>query len=321
MKKAAFLFAAVMTAALISACGGQGEKPAQIEEAAKVEEEQPLSIQEQLELGRRYLVELNYEEAIIVFTGIIDVEPRNVEAWTGLATAYAQTQNFGEAAKAYTVVTEERPDDPDAHYMLGITHVLNGDQDDGEQALMRGLELARDENGVVSDEALQQLFDDFDSLGITIQSEEEAEYYHAYVLEMPDGSHVRLIRYPDGSVSAEVLDAGEEVPEQAIPDTLTGFVWKNKMNQEYSGYIDTVVFGTDGNVTVTSDSGESMTFPYYISGGDEFYPEGAVYIGSPDFMAPEAMWAAYFTEYEGRKGMGLSGIHVGEFYFLEPVRP
>lgn len=46
------------------------------------------TIQDYLDLGQRYLTELNYEEAIVAFTAAIQIEEKNVTAYQGLASAY-----------------------------------------------------------------------------------------------------------------------------------------------------------------------------------------------------------------------------------------
>ena len=44
--------------------------------------------QEQYDLGLRYLSEGNYEEAIIAFTAVIDIDPKNAGALSGRGQAY-----------------------------------------------------------------------------------------------------------------------------------------------------------------------------------------------------------------------------------------
>lgn len=49
---------------------------------------EPLSWQEQYDLGTRYLSEGNYREAIIAFTKAIGIDPKQADAYIGLADAY-----------------------------------------------------------------------------------------------------------------------------------------------------------------------------------------------------------------------------------------
>ena len=45
-------------------------------------------LQEQLDLGNRYLSELNYRQAVACFEAAIEIDPKEVDAYTGLAEAY-----------------------------------------------------------------------------------------------------------------------------------------------------------------------------------------------------------------------------------------
>ena len=40
-------------------------------------------VKQKLELGEKYLSEMKYEEAILVFKEVIEIEPRNVQAYLG----------------------------------------------------------------------------------------------------------------------------------------------------------------------------------------------------------------------------------------------
>lgn len=53
--------------------------------------------QEQYDLGVRYLSEGNYEEAIIAFTAAIEIDPKNAEAYIGLADVYIQQGEYEKA--------------------------------------------------------------------------------------------------------------------------------------------------------------------------------------------------------------------------------
>lgn len=47
-----------------------------------------MNFQQYLDLGDKYLLELNYEEAVVAFTKAIDLEPREIGAYEKLASAY-----------------------------------------------------------------------------------------------------------------------------------------------------------------------------------------------------------------------------------------
>ena len=60
------------------------------------------SLAELLDLGEKYLLELNYEQAVVQFLKVIEVEPMNPRGYTGVAEAYMgldQTENAIDALK------------------------------------------------------------------------------------------------------------------------------------------------------------------------------------------------------------------------------
>lgn len=65
--------------------------------------------QEQYDLGVRYLSEGNYEEAVIAFTAAIEIDPKKIEAYNGLAEAYLVMGDYESAATVWdtTQITDE----------------------------------------------------------------------------------------------------------------------------------------------------------------------------------------------------------------------
>lgn len=55
----------------------------------------------QLELGNRYLEEMDYEQAVVAFTKAIEIDPMNTEAYLGLSDAYA---GLGDMEQAISVL-------------------------------------------------------------------------------------------------------------------------------------------------------------------------------------------------------------------------
>ncbi len=53
--------------------------------------------QTSLDLGQKYLLDGNYEQAIVEFNKVIEIEPKNVEAYLGLAEAYAAEGDYDSA--------------------------------------------------------------------------------------------------------------------------------------------------------------------------------------------------------------------------------
>lgn len=69
-------------------------------------------LQEQLDLGTRYLEEMNYEEAVVAFNAALKIEPKSVDAYLGIVEVYIRTNEFDlalETAKeGYEVTGDER---------------------------------------------------------------------------------------------------------------------------------------------------------------------------------------------------------------------
>lgn len=59
----------------------------------------PSTWQEQYNLGTRYLSEGNYEEAIIAFSAAIGIDPKQPEAYIGMADAYIGIDDYDKAAE------------------------------------------------------------------------------------------------------------------------------------------------------------------------------------------------------------------------------
>lgn len=62
---------------------------------------------EQLNLGEKYLSELNYEQAVIAYTEAIAIDPKNPDAYIGLAEAYLAQGEYDDALDILEQAMEE----------------------------------------------------------------------------------------------------------------------------------------------------------------------------------------------------------------------
>ena len=67
---------------------------------------------EKIELGQKYLTELNYTEAVAAFTEVIKMDPSNIEAYMGRAEAYKCLEQYDDAKADYTTAIEKTDDMP-----------------------------------------------------------------------------------------------------------------------------------------------------------------------------------------------------------------
>lgn len=67
---------------------------------------------DKIELGQKYLTELNYTEAIASFTEAIKLDPNNIQAYMGRAEAYVALGEYDKALADYRFIsgtTENMP--------------------------------------------------------------------------------------------------------------------------------------------------------------------------------------------------------------------
>jgi len=62
-----------------------------------------VQFEKQMDLGHKYLEELDYEQAVVAFNQAIELEPMSVEAYMGLADAYIGMGNMDAALEALKV--------------------------------------------------------------------------------------------------------------------------------------------------------------------------------------------------------------------------
>ncbi len=67
---------------------------------------------EKIELGQKYLLELNYTEAVASFTEAIKIDPESIPAYMGRAEAYVGLEQYEEAKADYTTAIEKTDDHP-----------------------------------------------------------------------------------------------------------------------------------------------------------------------------------------------------------------
>lgn len=57
-------------------------------------------VSEKIELGQKYLTELNYTEAVAAFTEVIKINPSNIEAYVGRAEAYKGLKQYEDIRRS-----------------------------------------------------------------------------------------------------------------------------------------------------------------------------------------------------------------------------
>lgn len=79
-----------------------------------------------IDLGEKYLLELNYEQALVQFLKVIEIEPMNQRGYTGAAEAYVGLGDNESAVKVLKLGLERLPNDEEINQALNeLTHISN----------------------------------------------------------------------------------------------------------------------------------------------------------------------------------------------------
>lgn len=81
-----------------------------------------VSITEMLTDAQKYLTDMDYEQAIIEFNKILEIDPKNVDAYIGLADVYLR---LGDVEKAVEILRQGLEKTRDAKLQTKIDNILN----------------------------------------------------------------------------------------------------------------------------------------------------------------------------------------------------
>lgn len=163
------------------------------------DKQQELTVDELISLGERFLLELNYEQALIQFNKVIEIEPMNVRGYTGAAEAYIGLEQLDEAV-AILQKGLEHTEDVEIQNMLDVL-TLND--------IGNSNELTSEQNELIQQLAKVLIEEDFTSAAIITKS----DIYQQLVekaLEVGSiihhGQDTNLIIFPNGFIYCGELD-------------------------------------------------------------------------------------------------------------------
>lgn len=93
------------------------------------------------------LAEQNFRKAV-------EVSPKDVEAWVGLAASYDQLRRFDLADKAYDRALQLKPDDVVLLNNAGYSKLIRGDLSGARRLILRAYEIDPDNSYVANNLAL-----------------------------------------------------------------------------------------------------------------------------------------------------------------------
>jgi len=84
----------------------------------------PLTSAELMYLGEKYLLEMDYEQAVIYFTQLIELEPMNPRGYAGAANAYIGLNDLAGAEEILNEGVHRFPDNPEIQAVLAQFSLL-----------------------------------------------------------------------------------------------------------------------------------------------------------------------------------------------------
>jgi len=244
-----------------------------------------LTWQEQYDLGVRYLTEGNYEEAILAFTAAIEIDPRQADAYIGLAEVYTQQGNTEKAAEILNKAVAEIGGTDALTAALETLSSASGSiqQPTPESSGPPDQDLSRSERNDYPDGTY--LIDEYDANGNHVRqtmykADGVVDYYHAWEY----GANGSLMRHTEHSDSDERLTeynaAGHPVCEtRYMPDgTIYGYTaWEYdadgrlvRETDKNSGWHRVDEFDIDGNrvrrTYYKTDGSTESVFEYNADG-------------------------------------------------------
>lgn len=102
-----------------------------------------MTIDDYLTLGNKYLLEENYEQAVVAFMAVIEIEPRNIEANTALGDIYVKTKEYEKAIEYYEKVCEIDNTISDCYLKLAECYVLLERPEQAIACLKEGYEITK----------------------------------------------------------------------------------------------------------------------------------------------------------------------------------
>lgn len=117
-----------------------------------------INLNNQLDLGYKFLAEEKYEEAILAFEKAIQIDRKNVEARVHLAKAYVATNRIDDAEEILKQAIDMDSRKPEAYIKLAELYVKQNRIEDAVVLLGNGYDKTGDQNiGKILDESKEEM--------------------------------------------------------------------------------------------------------------------------------------------------------------------
>lgn len=131
-KRSYILFIFVIAVILIAVIAVAGRQAARSNE-----------VKGSIEMGDRYLEEMDYEQAIVSYQMALDIDPKNTEANLGLAGAYEAQQMYSYAEAVYQNMLEEDDTQAEVYEKLAALYIQENKLEDARELLERAIRVVQ----------------------------------------------------------------------------------------------------------------------------------------------------------------------------------
>lgn len=221
------LFAALLVRSIV--LGGNGNK-----------------LQKQLDLGTKYLDDMDYEQALVAFEATLDIDPMNVDAYLGIVEVYIRTNEF---EKALEVAKE-------------------GYETTGYERLKEKMDMIESGN-IFAANGWVMRSSCYDNDGNLL-------YYHQYTYNQK-GQKASVARYDANGIETQYLELdydGEDRPITSYINSMDdGRLFKVVFEYSNNGYRETEYSSIDGDVcgyfeAETDADGKVLKNSFYDKNGN-----------------------------------------------------
>ncbi len=108
MKKLTAIFLTVLMVLMVASC----------------QKNEKFDVAEQLNLGAKYLLEQNYEQAILTYEAIIEIEPKNPAPYLGLADVYISQEDYVKAEEILNIALENIPENAEIQAKIEEVEII-----------------------------------------------------------------------------------------------------------------------------------------------------------------------------------------------------
>jgi len=199
------------------------------------EAEKPISVAELLELGEKYLLELNYEQAVVQFLKVIDIEPMNPRGYMGAAEAYIGLGDEDSAIDILRQGLERLSNNEEIRGMLDelLSNLQAGEDVPNEYVTAKGVFI---DNSEIYEEQwhryLDQYSDEENKISVSIDSF-AVRFIDVITVEIDE----KMVTLDEATLIHWYIDeTGDSIDEiLGIPINVTGHFELNSQTEELSG--------------------------------------------------------------------------------------